>query len=106
MGALIVDRDCRLISVSHGIMGMELVDSSRFKDSFPYCILMSPNGRLQLLEVPFHIAMKGYGNLHKKDLQILKQVRSCLLKLPMADGKNICYFFLNFCSPIYHFYMQ
>ncbi|KAL4238914.1 Rab3 GTPase-activating protein non-catalytic subunit [Mactra antiquata] len=78
IAAFNVSKHCQLISMSHGILGLNNVTSKGVRIKAFQVALLDADGLLKTVLVPFHLALSDKNNERVRDMHLLKKIKQAL----------------------------
>ncbi|XP_052275243.1 rab3 GTPase-activating protein non-catalytic subunit-like isoform X3 [Dreissena polymorpha] len=78
VAAFNVSKHCQLVSISHGILGLNNVTSKGVRIKAFQVALLDPAGTLKTVQVPFHLALSDKNNKRVRDMHLLKRLKEIL----------------------------
>ncbi|XP_052787528.1 rab3 GTPase-activating protein non-catalytic subunit-like isoform X1 [Mya arenaria] len=78
VAAFNVSKHCQLVSISHGILGLNNVTCKGVRIKAFQVALIEPNGTLKTVQVPFHLALSDRNNKRVRDMHLLKKLKQVL----------------------------
>lgn len=78
VAAFNVNKWCRLVCPSYGIMGLNNVTCRGVKTKVFQCALIEPTGTIKTLDIPFHLALSDKNSKRARDLHLLKKLKTVM----------------------------
>ncbi|XP_033735108.1 rab3 GTPase-activating protein non-catalytic subunit-like [Pecten maximus] len=78
VAAFNVNKWCRLVCPSYGIMGLNNVTCRGVKTKVFQCALIEPTGVIKTLDIPFHLALSDKNSKRARDLHLLKKLKTVM----------------------------
>ncbi|XP_021378713.1 rab3 GTPase-activating protein non-catalytic subunit-like isoform X1 [Mizuhopecten yessoensis] len=78
VAAFNVNKWCRLVCPSYGIMGLNNVTCRGVKTKVFQCALIEPTGIIKTLDIPFHLALSDKNSKRARDVHLLKKLKTVM----------------------------